>query len=183
MGRWHAPRRRRTPTVLAVGATISAYTHVAEVLGSTARARGGLLLLLLVVYGVGAFSGTLVAGPAVDRLGPRRVLLTAVAAQVVPLTHPLVLVVPLVLLWGATTTASTPPQQVRLIALAPGSPTVAVSLNSSAVHVGQSAGAVVGSLALTAGVPAAGLPGVAAGLAAAGLLVALVRAPGDDQSP
>lgn len=175
-------------TVLSVGASISAYTYVAEVLGSTVDARGALLLVLLVGYGVGAFAGTIAAGPLTDRLGARRVLLVALGAQAVVLVLVAVAHVPAfalvaVVLWGGTTTASTPPQQVRLIERAPDTPTVAVSLNSSAIYVGQGAGAVIGGVVLGAGLSAGTLPLFAAVLAAVGVLVTCVRAPDRAAAP
>jgi len=167
-------------TVLIVAAGISAYTYVSEVLGTTVDAHGGGLLVLLIVYGVGAFAGTLTAGPLVDRFGARRVLLIVVGLQaavlaVVPVVHVLPLAIPMLLLWGATFTASTPPQQIRVIGLAPNSPTVAVSLNSSGIYVGQGFGAVVGGIVLAGGVPASTLPFVASSIAVLGLLTALPR--------
>ncbi|WP_158590116.1 MFS transporter [Amnibacterium setariae] len=167
-------------TVLVVAAGISAYTYVSEILGATVHASGAALLLLLIVYGLGAFGGTLAAGPLVDRFAPRGVLLATIALQavvlaLVPVLRTPLVAIPLVLLWGATFTASTPPQQVRVIELAPDSPTVAVSLNSSSIYAGQGLGAVIGGLVLGSGLAASSLPFVSAGIAVVGLLVALVR--------
>lgn len=165
-------------TVLVVAAGISAYTYVAAVLAGSVRAHGVVLIVLLVLYGIGALAGTLVAGPLVDRYGPAPVLLLAVAVQavslaLVPLASVLAAAVPVIAIWGASFTASTPPQQVRLITLAPDSPTVAVSLNSSAIYIGQGLGAVLGGVVLDVGSSAEALPLFAAGVALVGLIAAL----------
>ncbi|MFI0424655.1 MFS transporter [Spongiactinospora sp. 9N601] len=128
---------------------------------------------LLFLYGVGAVGGNLLAGAAVDRRGPIRVLATGYPALAVTLAvfawatsaqvQWLPLTALLMLAWGASTWFQTPAQQVRLISAAPEETAVVVGLNGSALYFGIAAGTGLGGLLLPVGVPVA--LGVSAALA------------------
>lgn len=161
-------------TVLGVAAGILAYTFIADILRETTGATGVTLTVLLVLYGLGAFGGSLASGPLTDRLGANRVitatLLTLlVTLLVVPVVHSVVAVGVVAIVWGAAMVAFTPPQQHRLIDASPEQPTVVVSLNSSALYLGQAVGAALGGIALGVGVGFAQLPLIGAGLTVLGL--------------
>ncbi len=165
-------------TVLAVSAGMSAYTYIASVLDATVAPTSGQYLLLLVIYGVGAFAGSLAIGPLTDRFGADRAVLWSVAALVlalalVPFVRPVAAAAVLVLFWGAAFTAPTPPQQVRLLTLVPHDATEVVSFNASGVYLGQGLGAALGGLALSGGLAPRELPVLAAVLALVALVVHL----------
>ena len=92
----------------------------------------------------------------VDKVGPVAVGLTAMgcmltAALLWPLAHgSLPAAVALILLWGSGGFALNGSQQIRLIAMAPPLASASVSLNSSAVYLGQALGAFLGGLILSA---------------------------------
>ncbi len=164
-------------TVLGMGASYTAYAYSVPVLEAVG-VSGGSVLWMLLLYGAGAVVGNLAAGWATDRWGSVTVLtvgygtmtaalgllawLAAAGASAVP---PVGL---LVLLWGAASWCQTPPQQHRLIGLAPQEAPLLVSLNSSAIYAGIGLGTVLGGATLASG--AAVVYGLGAGLAAAALL-------------
>ncbi len=169
-------------TVLAVAAGICAYTYIADILDQTAGATSNQYLLLLVVYGVGAFCGSLGAGPFTDRFGPGRALVSSVSLLIVtlllvPVATSFTAAALLMLVWGAAFTACITPQQYRLVGLVPDDATVAVSFNSSATYLGQAVGAATGGIALSAGLARRDLPFLAAGLAVCALIVHLTATP------
>lgn len=166
-------------TILSVAAGISAYTYISAILGDTVHATGWTFLVLLVLYGVGAFLGSLIAGRLTDAVGANRTLAGAIVLLLlilvlVPFMHVLAIVAVLVTFWGAAFVASTPPQQHKLVTAAPDNATVAVSLNSSAIYLGQALGAAMGGLALQAGLESRHLPFLAAALAVAALIVHVI---------
>ncbi|MGO4591809.1 MFS transporter [Paenarthrobacter sp. 2TAF44] len=166
-------------TTLLIAAGISAYAYVAPLVQSTVGATGTVFIVLLVVYGVGAFAGSLGSGVLTDRIGSRRALTGTVSMLVVvllllPNVHVLWGCMILLFLWGGLFVANTTPQQHRLVSLVPHEPTVVVSLNSSAIYVGQAIGAACGGALLAVGVDSSKLPYLAAGLALCALILHVV---------
>lgn len=166
-------------TVLSVAAGISAYTYIADILGDTVHATGWTFLVLLVLYGVGAFLGSLTAGRLTDTFGANRTVTAAIVLlllvlALVPFMRVLAIVAVLVTVWGAAFVASTSPQQHTLVTAAPDNATVAVSLNSSGIYLGQALGAAIAGLALQAGLEGRQLPFLAAALAVAALVVHVI---------
>jgi DHA1 family inner membrane transport protein len=76
--------------------------------------------------------------------------------------------------WGAVAFALVSPLQMRVVNEALGAPNLASTLNQGAFNLGNAAGAFAGDLALTHGLSYGNVPWIGAGLAAAGLGVALV---------
>jgi MFS transporter, DHA1 family, inner membrane transport protein len=76
--------------------------------------------------------------------------------------------------WGALAFALVSPLQMRVVNEASGAPNLASTLNQGAFNLGNAAGAFAGDLALTHGLSYGNVPWIGAGLAAAGLGVALV---------
>jgi DHA1 family inner membrane transport protein len=147
-------------------------------------ATGTVLSWVLVGYGIGQVAGNNRAGRWTDAFGTDRVrmvslggmavgmaLLTA-AAQTLPTTIVLAMAV------GAFGGMLMVPQQHRLFAIAPDAPTVALSLNGSAIYLGGGIGSAFGGVVLdNVGVPALPFAGALVALAALGLAVAYRRAP------
>ena len=79
-----------------------------------------------------------------------------------------------VFVWGAVAFALVSPLQVRVVNEASGASNLASTLNQGAFNIGNAAGAFAGDLALTHGLSYGNVPWIGAGLAAAGLRVALV---------
>ncbi|MBO1413157.1 MFS transporter [Streptomyces sp. FH025] len=163
-------------TVLGMGASYTAYAYSVPVLDAVGVPERSALWMLF-LYGLGAVAGNLGAGWATDRWGSVAVLTvgyTAMAAALGALawlagagTDVAPLVGLLVLLWGAASWCQTPPQQHRLIQVAPQEAPLVVSLNSSSIYVGIGLGTVLGGAALGAG--ASVVYGLGAGIAAVAL--------------
>ncbi|MGW2643414.1 MFS transporter [Streptomyces sp. NPDC001393] len=163
-------------TVLGMAACYTVYAYAVPTLHAVGvpTAHGTLMLFL---YGLGAVLGNLLAGVVTDRWGAVRLLTGAYVAMGGSLAllggiaahggGTELAVGLLVLLWGASSWSQTPPQQHRLIAAAPSEAPLVVSLNSSAIYLGISAGTGLGGLALAHG------PAAAYGLGAVLAVVAL----------
>lgn len=150
------------------------YTYLSAVYAPATGERGGLIALLLLAYGVAGTLGNLLAGSLADRVGPRRVILTATLALAavflaVPLARGAGLPVALlaVLVTGWLSFSITTPQQQELVALTPTAQSVATSLYQSAIYLAVSLSGVVGGLGLSL-LGAAWLAPLAAALVLAG---------------
>ncbi|MDP4508580.1 MFS transporter [Nonomuraea turcica] len=152
--------------------------YVAPLLRETAGIAGRGLTLVMLVSGVAGMIGTAVAGRAIDAYGGRRVFAVAVGAAAVgtPLVlfaHNPVLTGVLIFAMGVASAGMVPAQQMRLMAAAPEAGTLLLSLNSSALYLGMSAGGGLGgALLATLGVTA--LPWCAAAVYLVALLVTLL---------
>jgi predicted MFS family arabinose efflux permease len=127
------------------------YTYIAPVLQITAGVTERELSGLLLVFGVFSVAGTWLGGVGADRLGVTR---TSVPALVV--IGGVILLLPLLATtalraavfmgaWGLGWAFVTAHQH-RLVSLAPSTPAVILSFNSSALYVGVGAGAGIGGL-------------------------------------
>ncbi|GLF92635.1 MFS transporter [Streptomyces yaizuensis] len=176
-------------SVLGMGACYTAYAYTVPVLEAVGVPGSGVVWMLF-LYGLGAVIGNLAAGYATDRWGSTRVLTTGYVTMAATLgvlawlaaadadIEPLVGL--LALLWGASSWCQTPPQQHRLIGVAPQEAPLVVSLNSSSIYLGIGLGTALGGAALGAG--AATVYGLGAVIAAVALvfLLATSRSPADD---
>lgn len=147
-------------TILGMGATYTVYAYSSPATGEIGLSRSAAVFMLF-LYGVGAVLGTLARGHVADRYGPRRVLFgnyTTMAVAILLFAeaatqHPprLAIIGLSVLLWGATYFAQTPPQQHRLIALAPGQGALLLSLNASVIYLGIGLGTMLSGIGLVHG--------------------------------
>lgn len=151
------PQIRRTLLLTWLGMA-AAYAPYAF-LGTVTDTRGVRLTAMLAAYGCGALGGSLASGPLTDRIGAQRTLMlaysTMVGSMVVAALHgPLGIGLLAALAWGASSWAQTPPQQHRLLALAPTQPAMVIGLNASALYLGVATGTSLGSVLLPVGVQA-----------------------------
>lgn len=165
------------------------YTYTAPLIESAAGWQGAQVGIVLLAFGIGAVAGTALGGALADRLTParmQRMVLLALIALSSSLSFTALLLEPslaagLILsviyaAWGVAGWAFHPPQQVRLMSLAPRAVPVALSLNQSAMYLGMAGGGIAGGLALRLGSPAhLGWVGAACHLAALGLLALGMR--------
>ncbi|MFC8723126.1 MFS transporter, partial [Kitasatospora sp. NPDC057198] len=168
-------------TVLGMTACYVPYSYSVPVLDAVGVSGRTAVVAALVLYGVGAVAGNLLAGRLADRRGPVRVLTAGYAAMVLSFAVLAALAAGhvragiaaagvLVFLWGASSWCQTPPQQLRLLSAAPEQGALLVSLNASGIYLGIGAGSVLGGLVLPLG--AAAVYALAAVLAlAAGVLL------------
>lgn len=148
-------------TMLWAMASYTTYTYLAPLLDATTIVHGTAIGFVLFAWGVSAAIGLAISGPAVDRKGPRAVVLPALATST---TAFIVLslvahfagrhfaIVPVafaIAAWGIAHWAFYPAQQTTLVGVAGiAAAPVALSLNASFMYLGFSLGAALGSLTL-----------------------------------
>jgi predicted MFS family arabinose efflux permease len=148
-------------TTLWAMASYTTYTYLAPLLEATTIINGPAIGFVLFGWGVSAAIGLAISGPAVDRRGPRAVILPALAtsttAFIVLSLAPhffgkQIVIVPTVLAiaaWGVAHWAFYPAQQTTLVGVAGvATAPVVLSLNASFMYLGFSLGAGLGSLTL-----------------------------------
>jgi predicted MFS family arabinose efflux permease len=148
-------------TTLWAMASYTTYTYLAPLLDAITKVHGTAIGFVLFGWGVSAAVGLAISGPAVDRKGPRAVILPALATSTTAFVvlslagHFLgkqIAIVPVVLsiaAWGIAHWAFYPAQQATLVGVAGvAAAPVALSLNASFMYLGFSLGAALGSLTL-----------------------------------
>ncbi|ADB34948.1 major facilitator superfamily MFS_1 [Kribbella flavida DSM 17836] len=170
-------------TVLGVLGTMSVYIYIVPLLDETAHLTGGVVGVLLLVYGLGAVLGNWLGGRATDRFGSLRTLTVAmvgfaVVVGTLSLTAVTVAGAAIALfVWSLFTWAFNPPIQNLLLELGSGGGLL-LALNASAIYLGAGLSAIVGGLVIQLlGVQV--LPPIAAvlGLIVLGLVLTLRRNP------
>ncbi|MDQ2715933.1 MAG: MFS transporter [Chloroflexota bacterium] len=152
---------RKPSIVVALGLTViwmvggfTVYTYIAPILQGITHLGGAAISSLLFLFGVASVLGNMLGGYAADRWGPVPTIALGLAALAITLlVFPAVAVTVVgagvaLAIWGVAGWMLTPPQQHRLLALAPAAPGVILSLNGSASYLGIAGGAAIGSLVL-----------------------------------
>jgi predicted MFS family arabinose efflux permease len=141
-------------TFLVLTASSSVYTYLDVLVDGSAR-----LALFIAVFGLAGVAGVWWGGAAVDRFGGPRVVLAALVVlaagfAVLPsVATALAAALAVAAGWGALAWACVPAQQSRLLGLHAGPAPVLLALNTSAIHLGFAAGALLGGLVVEAGGP------------------------------
>jgi predicted MFS family arabinose efflux permease len=173
-------------SVLTIAGTFTLYTYLAAFLAGAAGISARGLALVLMGFGLASAIGTRLGGTAADRWGGRPtvilagslLLLAYLALSLGPMLGPdraIPVLLAAIFLWGFSSWGLMTAQQTRLVALAPASASVSLSLNSSAIYLGSATGAAAGALVIAHG--AVGRLGlVAAGFSLAALLAVLASA-------
>jgi predicted MFS family arabinose efflux permease len=141
----------------------SFYTYLAVFLARYAGVSGYGLSATFVLFGALGALGNSIGGRLSDQLGPLATLRVALgtlglsllglglAAAWAPPGVAFAAIVPLIGLWAVAGWCVNAPQASRLAALSGEAPSVALSLNASALYVGTAAGAVLGSIVVQYG--------------------------------
>lgn len=166
-------------TVLGFGGMFGAFTYIAYVLTGVTRVDAGAVPWLLILFGGGLFVGNAVGGRAADRSVDRTLLvvltgLALVLAAFALAAGDLVAAVALLVLMGGFGFATVPALQLRVMAFAPGAPTLASGANIAAFNVGNALGAALGGAAISAGLGYRSPLWVGAAMTVAALVVQLV---------
>jgi predicted MFS family arabinose efflux permease len=147
-------------TVLTLTGAFTIYAYIAPLLQETTGLGGSAVAAVLFLFGAGSAVGNLLSGWISDRVGPRRVVNAVLAMLIVLFTALSVagtemavdvarwVIVPLLGLWGLIGWSFPAAQQARIVAMAPRLAPVTLSLNASAIYLGVSLGAFLGSLAV-----------------------------------
>ena len=170
-------------TVLAMIGGFTVLTYVRPLLEGITGFGGAGVGSMLLVFGLAAIAGSVLGGYAADRWGYRTTVVPVLVVQGLVLlsfsllpaagTGSAAVVAGAALAlaaWGVVAFALVPLQQYRLLEVAPDEQAGVLSLNSSAVYVGQGLGAGLGSLVLGRVAPP-GLGYAGAVLAAVALIV------------
>lgn len=147
-------------TTLALMGGFVVFTYISPLLTEVTGFGGGGVSLLLLLFGLAAVVGNNLGGYGADHAGYRRVAAAFLAVLSLALLAfsflvagagtgaALVGLFPALAAWGAAGFAFNPLQQYRVIQLAPAAANVALSLNASAIYLGQGLGAGLGALVL-----------------------------------
>ncbi|SPB13826.1 major facilitator transporter [Caballeronia novacaledonica] len=141
-------------TVLAQIGTFIIYNYFAVVFDRATGGNANVLGGLLVLWGLAGTFSNLVAGRALDKIGPRKVVIfMLIAVMTIIVTMPwtsthLASAAIAVFVWGVCCWGVLVPQQYRLVSLNPSMAAVLVGLNTSATYVGVSIAGVVGAAAI-----------------------------------
>lgn len=162
-------------TAIQVWAQFTVFSYFTPMFKQQLGAGGGLVSVLLAVFGAAGILGNVVAAQSIDRIGaPRIVLLSIVlmaAGQALlwPLQGSIIGTAAGLAVWGLGCFAVNSAQQARLAAAAPALTPVSIALNTSAVYLGQAAGAETGAQVINRSsvdaLPVAGLLVFAAAIA------------------
>lgn len=150
-------------TLLSFSGVFALYTYLAPLLALSAGVAGQMLAVALLLFGIAGSAGNLVGGRLADRFGPMPVInvvlsalcvvfaLMALAAHLPPSGASRWAMLGLLAAWGFIGWQFAPSQQLLLVQRVPQAVSVALSLNASALYLGISAGAWMGSMAVSAG--------------------------------
>ena len=165
------------------------FTYVSPLLAEITGFGGAGVSGLLFLFGVAALLGNWLGGYGADHIGYARLMAAILALLSLSLLGFSLLVassetalalpgtVAALALWGVAGFALNPLQQYRVSQLAPSTRNVALSLNASAIYLGQGIGAGLGALALANGsLQTLGWTGSLCALAALALLLLTSRA-------
>ena len=148
-----------TPLLLAISVTaiqslgmFTVFSYLALALKNSIGATPAVISLIFLCFGITGVLGNVIGARVMDRAGPVRVGIAAMASMLSaivlwPFTQgSLPATVALTLVWGLGCFAVNGAQQARLVALAPPLASASVALNSSAIYLGQALGAFIGGL-------------------------------------
>ena len=155
------------------------FTFFGPIVEASTGTEAGLLPVYFVLFGLGAVGGNIMGGYLSDRFGALKTLILVCLAQMAML--PLFAMMPwnpwllagIVMLWSSFAWCFMPPQQLRLVTIAPDAPALALALNAAMSYAGIAIGSAVGAGLLDwKGLPVLGLAaGISAGVALVHLLL------------
>ena len=163
---------------LASASLFAVFTYIKPILTDVSGLSVGSATWVLLLFGAGMTIGNIIGG----RLADWKLMPTAIGAlafiilvhlSFAELAYDAVATIVIVFLWGVVTFVIVPPLQMRVVQTASDGPNLAATLNQGAFNVGNAAGAWVGGIALSSGVPYQDLPFVGAAVALVALGVAL----------
>lgn len=146
-------------TLLYMTAGFMVFTYIAPMTIQTAGLSRSLLPTVLLIYGSGAALGNYLGGQMADRWGAQRTVMIAIILNtLMMLFFALVGHLPdgwagpafigALFPWGVMSWSFPPAQASRILAIAPGSAPLVLSLNGSALYFGVALGSFIGGLVL-----------------------------------
>jgi predicted MFS family arabinose efflux permease len=176
-------------TAVAVTAVSSAgqfvlFAYQAPYMAATLQASPKMIAIYFASFGVFGLLGSLVASRYVDRWGPPRTVMLALALMALslllwPLGTSLLLICLVSVPWALGCFSCNSAQQARLVAIAPAVASVSIALNTSAMYMGQGVGSAIGGWMIAHGQMAQlhwfGLAGLLAAIAVSARAVVLQK--------
>ena len=150
-------------TMLMMAGQFVVFTYIAPVVGLLTGRGNTAVATALFVFGAAAIGGNVAGGVLTDRIGAGRTLTIGLSVFVVSLiaisclawlpvsTTSIAGATIALVVWGLSAWAFIPPQQQRLLAVAPDGPTTALGLNGIANYIGIALGGAIGGWALSQG--------------------------------
>jgi predicted MFS family arabinose efflux permease len=172
-------------TALAVAGPFATFTYLAPILLNLVQADTALIGVFFAVFGFAGLIGNTIATRIVGKLGPYATTFVFLASAIIGAALwsvgagnlPVMLLASFV--WGLGFAAVNSMQQARLIAAAPLLAAGSVSLNTSAIYVGQAVGSGLGGGLIQANLVLAFGPLAVAFLILASIALTLTRGPGE----
>jgi DHA1 family inner membrane transport protein len=146
-------------TIFGFGGLFAGYTYFAVLMGDVTRLTASGITLAMLVFGIGAYAGSLLGNRFVGLRRSMHYLIGTLAAFIVIMLlmyfflTSIVLTFFLAFLYGASAFAMQPLLQERLLLFAHEAPTLVSAANMSAFNVANALGAYLGGLTITAGFP------------------------------
>lgn len=163
--------------IVGFGGFFAVYAYIAPTMTDVTGLASEWLPLVAALYGIGMVIGNVIGGRLADRsvMGSIYLMMGAIAA--VLLVFSLAVrqpwsALPMVLLIGASGSMLVPALQTRLLDVSPGAPSLASSMNHSALNIANALGAFLGGLVIAWGWGYIAPALVGAGLAILGLGIA-----------
>lgn len=172
-------------TLLGYGGVFTSYVYLAPQLTEVAGFESVWITPLLLLFGLGLFTGNAIGGRLADRglrtavVGTLVALAVSLFAMTPALEHPVTTVVMMFVL-GAAAFSVVAPLQLRVLAAAGHAPDVASAANISAFTLGSAVGIYLGGAAIDGGLGFASVNWVGGLITTAGLAVALLTTKGVD---
>jgi predicted MFS family arabinose efflux permease len=150
-------------TTFTMAGAFVVFSYIAPLVGLFVGGGTTTVAAALLLFGTFSVLGNFLGGIAADRAGPRPTLVVGLSAFALSLATLWVLAgltpsgtvaaaaAVALAAWGVSNWAFNPPQQQRLLEAAPDAGGLALSLNASALYLGQALGSAVGGYALSAG--------------------------------
>lgn len=164
-------RRCLTVSVIVRAGDFAVFTYIASIVTDFYGNPTVAVPIVLLANGSAGWFGTTLSGRLTDARGAERTRRLAITGSCVGLTvlavaglldgpFGAVIAAPALLIWSAAAWGFGPPQQARIISLAPNAPNAALALNASATQLGIGLGGLVGAVTVAAAtsavVPAVG---------------------------
>lgn len=139
-------------TTVAMSGIYLVFTFFSPLIEASVGANPEMRSAYLMLFGFGAVAGNYAGGVISDRIGPFRTLIMVLCGQIVML--PLFAIIPmnpyllglLVFVWSSFAWSYVPPQQSRLVSIAPHAPSLALAINAAMSYLGIALGSAAGSV-------------------------------------
>lgn len=139
------------PTILWTVGGFTIYTYIAEILRFIAHLDANTIAAILLLFGAASVAGNYLGGYMADLFGPLTTISIGLGVLVLdffllPWSSTIIVGACIIVgVWGIAGWMINPPQQHRLVGLAPDMPGIILSLNGSAIYLGIGIGAALGA--------------------------------------